>query len=149
MNFKRMSIAVTCFSLAVALATCRFACAQETPIKVLFLDGNSGHPLKNIHVIVRDGSRSAQQLELRTDSNGMSATTVQLGAPFTAFAERSFIRTCEDGSLASQHSFDAEQIVMIGISEKSTCKTHTPPAQPGVLIRIIRRSTFLEALGEN
>jgi hypothetical protein len=26
-----------------------------------------------------------------------------------------------------------------GISEKSSCKTHTPPAQVGMLIRIVKR----------
>jgi hypothetical protein len=133
----------------IVFASCFSAHGQPVQVRILFLNGNNGQPLKNVGVVVYDDSHLSKPSYLRTDGDGVVKTTAEHGALLRAFVERGFIRSCEDGSLAGMRSFDVNTIVSTGISEKSTCKTKATFAQPGMLIRVVRRSSFLEALGEN
>lgn len=136
--------------LSVALAICPSFYGQEAKIKILFINGSTGRPLKNMQVLVYEKGHSAEQMNFRTDFQGTVNFTAGHGTSLRAFsAAKKFIRSCEDGSFAGQHNFDVHTIVASGISEKSACKTPQLPAQPGMLIRILRQSSFIEMLGEN
>lgn len=125
---------------------------QDVEISVLFLDGNTGHALKDTRVFVFDNSGNsdpAQPKSLLTDANGIVRIAVRRGSLMRAFVGRGYVRSCEDSSLAGQRDFNVDQVISGGIVEKSRCMAQGPPAEPGLLVRIVRKSTFLEALSEN
>ena len=125
---------------------------QTVEIRVLFLNGNTGQALRNTQVVAHDNSADSnlgQPKILLTDADGIVRIAVEPGSLVRAFVDRYYIRSCEDSSIAGQRLFDANQIIATGIVEKSTCKMQSPPAEPGLLVRIVRKSTFREALGEN
>jgi hypothetical protein len=70
------------------------------------------------------------------------------GEVITANPERNFGRSCRTNARQGP-SYAAEIIFETGIVEENHCGAKLPPAQPGLLVLVFRRSTFLEALGEN
>lgn len=134
---------------AMGLAFCFPVHGQTVHIRVQFLNGNSGQALKNTRVVVYDNSDPTHRKYLRTDANGTVQTTAERGSWVRAFVHKGFFRSCEDGTIASIRRFDVDEIMSSGIVEESHCRASGPAAESGLLVRVVRKSTFLEALQEN
>lgn len=122
--------------------------SHAAQIRVQFLNGKNGKPIARTKVVINDVTLHQLIGVLQTDKQGFISVKVDRQSQIQALVERSFNQSC-DSNKGRLQAYKVEQILSQGIVEKNECGATLPSPRPGILVRIFRRSTFVEALREN
>lgn len=122
--------------------------SHAAQIRIQFLNGKSGQPIAKTSVVINDTSRHQSIGVLKTDQNGFVAVDIDPQSQILAIVERAFHRSC-DISKNELRDYSVQQIIATGIVEQNQCGPKLAKPTPGTLVRVFRRSTFIEALSEN
>ena len=122
--------------------------SNAAQIRIQFLNGKNGKPIAKTNVVINNVTIHKLVGVLQTDERGFVSIDVDRQSQIQALVERSFHQTCNPNKDKYQ-SYSAEQILSQGIVEPNECGAMLLPPIPGTLVRVFRRSTFIEALREN
>jgi hypothetical protein len=141
------------YIIAVLICSSSISFAQSTTIRIQFLNGKNGKPLRNTPVVINRNTLPPEEtplgtLVLRTDRNGIVNVQAKSNELIWANPERSFGRSCQTNDRYGPR-YETGRILQEGIVEENLCGAKLPRAQSGLLVLAFRRSTFIEALGEN
>ena len=122
--------------------------SRAVQIRIQFLNGKSGRPIAKTSVVINDMTKHQLIGVLKTDQNGFVAVDIDPQSQILANVERTFHQSC-DVSKNELRTYDAQQIISTGIVEQNQCGAKLSEPTPGTLVRVFRKSTFVEALREN
>lgn len=117
-------------------------------IRVQFMNGKNSKPITRTNVVINDVTIHKLVGILQTDERGFVTINVDKNSMIQALVERSFHQSCSEGKNKYQ-AYSVNQILSRGIVERNQCGAALSPSTPGTLVRVFRRSTFIEALREN
>jgi hypothetical protein len=134
---------------ALLVAISSFA-AQGSAIRLHVLQGKTGQPIPNQHVVIFQGRSpgelehlgSGSPLELQTDAKGVAILPTAIMPWFSVLVD--WHRQCESKREAT--IFNVERIRDVGFVTRNTCGGATAKPIPNDLYVFVRDETFFEKM---